>query len=177
MTRLPLIFSLLLASAAAVGQETYKCKTPGGMVYQDRPCAGVRYGGEVPAAVPVAKAPEARPATTAAPATSDLDRNKAYLAGREKERATAEQKAKISDLKEQIAHQEESISQSQQARDAEISNLQSRQARTNNNLAGANLEQALATEMQSVNSRYATDIGIKQDKLKQLRDELAQASK
>ena len=44
-------------------------------------------------------------------------------------------------------------------------------------LAGANLEQALATEMQSVNARYATDIGIKQDRLKQARDDLAQASK
>lgn len=31
--------------------------------------------------------------------------------------------------------------------------------------------------MQSVNARYATDIGIKQDRLKQVRDDLAQASK
>lgn len=166
MTRSTLIFALLLASTAAGAQETYKCKTPGGMVYQDRPCAGVRYAGDVPAAAPVAKVPDARPAAAAAPAAGDLDRNKAYLAGREKER-------KVADLKEQITRQEESITQSQQARDAEIGALQARQSRANNNLAGANLEQALATEMQSVNARYTTDIGIKQDRLKQLRDELA----
>lgn len=164
MTRTILIFALFLASTATGAQETYKCKTPGGMVYQDRPCAGVRYAAE--AASPAAAKPaEAKPA--AAPAPGELDRNKAYLAGREKER-------KVADLKEQITRQEESITQSQQARDAEIGALQARQSRANNNLAGANLEQALATEMQSVNARYATDISLKQDRLKQLRDELAQ---
>lgn len=170
MTKTLVIFAIFLASTATGAQETYKCKTAGGMVYQDRPCAGVRYAGDVPATMPSAKAPEARPAATVAPAAGDLDRNKAYLAGREKER-------KVADLKEQIARQEESITQSQQARDAEIAGLQARQARANNNLAGANLEQALATEMQSVNARYATDINLKQDRLKQLRDELSQASK
>ncbi len=45
---------------------------------------------------------------------------------------------------------------------------------SNNNLAGANLEQALATEKQAVNARFASDISIKQDRLKQLRDELNQ---
>jgi len=175
MTRTTLIFALFLASTAAGAQETYKCKTPGGMVYQDRPCAGVRYAAEATSPAPVVKPAEARPAAT--PAVSDLDRNKAFLAGREKERAAADQKAKIDHLKEQIAHQQESINQSQQARDAEIAAIEARKARANNNLAGANLEQALATEMQSVNTRYATDINLKQDRLKQLRDELAQASK
>jgi len=175
MTRTTLIFALFLASTAADAQETYKCNIGGSMVYQDRPCPGAaRRSADMPAkgsgVVPVATnnpPGDARPA--AAPA-SDIDRNKVYLASREKERRTA-------DLKEQIARQEESITQSQQARDAEIGALQARQSRANNNLAGANLEQALATEMQSVNSRYATDIGVKQDRLKQLRDELAQASK
>lgn len=164
MTRPALFFALALASTAAVAQETYKCKTPGGMVYQDRPCAGVRYAAEPAASPPAVATSEAR----AAP--SDMERSKAYLAGREKER-------RIGDLKEQIAHLEESIARSQQARDAELYALRERKAYANNNLAGANLEQALATEMQSINARYATDIGIKQDRLKQLRDELAQASK
>lgn len=172
-----LILALFLASTATGAQETYKCKTAGGMVYQDRPCAGVRYAADAPAVAPATKAPDARPAVAATPAASDLDRTKAYLAGREKERAAADQKAKIADLKERIAHQEESIAQSQQARDAEIAAIEARKSRANNNLAGANLEQALATEMQSVNARYSTDILLKQDKLKQLRDELTQASK
>lgn len=96
-----------------------------------------------------------------------MARSKAYLASRENER-------RIYDLKEQIARTEESIAASQQARDAEFSYLQMRQGRANNNLAGANLEQALATEMQAVNARFASDISLKQDQLKRLRDELAQ---
>ena len=164
MTRTPLFFALFLASTAPIAQETYKCKTPGGMVYQDRPCAGVRYAAEAPASPPAAQQPA--PASAAVAAPSDMERSKAYLAMREKER-------KIGDLKEQIARLEESIAHSQQARDAELYALRERKAYANNNLAGANLEQALATEMQSVNSRYATDIGVKQDRLKQLREDLA----
>lgn len=151
------LFAIALAAQAAVAQETYKCKTPAGMVYQDRPCAGVRYAPESQAgSAPVAKAP-----------TGDMERSKAFLATREKDRRTG-------DLKDQIARMEESIATSQQARDAEIAALQERSGRANNNLAGANLEHAMATEKQAVNSRYATDISIKQDRLKQLRDELAQ---
>lgn len=177
-----LIFALFLASTAAVAQETYKCNIGGSMVYQDRPCPGAaRRSADMPAksgaASPAATASPMGDAKPAAAPASDLDRNKAYLAGREKERAVADQKAKIAHLKEQITNQEESISQSQQARDSEISAIEARKARANNNLAGANLEQALATEMQSVNSRYATDIVLKQDKLRQLRDELAAAQK
>lgn len=160
MSRL-VVLAIFLASTAATAQEAYKCKTPSGMVYQDRPCAGVRYAAEAPSA-----SPAAAPAAASAP-PSDMERSKAWLAGREKER-------RIADLKDQIARTEESIAASQHARDAEVASIQARQARANNNLAGANLEQALATEMQSVNARFATDIGLKQDRVKQLREELAQ---
>jgi hypothetical protein len=161
MIRQRFVFALLFASTAAVAQESYKCKTPGGMVYQDRPCAGVRYAPDPPAG------PAASPIAAPNAPVSDMERSKVYLASREKER-------RVGDLKEQIARVEESIAASQQTRDAEIGALRARSAQANNNLAGANLEQAMATEMQAVNSRYATDIGVKQDRLKQLRDELAQ---
>jgi hypothetical protein len=156
-----LFFFAFMASTAAFAQETYKCKTTAGMVYQDRPCAGVRYAPEPPAgsAATTAAVPSA--------AVSDMERSKAYLASREKER-------RVHELKEQIAHADESIAASQQARDAEVAALQERSGRANNNLAGANLEHAMAAEMQAVNTRYATDISVKQDRLKQLRDELAQ---
>ena len=173
--RISIFFMILVSTATVVSagsviaQETFKCKTPGGMVYQDRPCAGVRYAPAAPVAMPApvtASAPAAAP-VAASPGQSDMARSKAYLASRENER-------RIYDLKEQIARTEESIAASQQARDAEFSYLQMRQGRANNNLAGANLEQALATEMQAVNARFASDISLKQDQLKRLRDELAQ---
>ena len=158
------VLALFLASTATA-QETYKCKTTGGMVYQDRPCAGVRYAPAAPLTTPSA-VPAAAPAVASAP-QSDMERSRAYLAGREKER-------RVGDLKEQIARAEESIAASQQARDAELAQIDERKSLANNNLAGANLEQALATEKQAVNARFASDISIKQDRLKQLRDELNQ---
>jgi hypothetical protein len=165
MKTIILISMVILASTAAVAQETYKCKTPGGMVYQDRPCAGVRYAGDAQPAKPAGSG-AAPPAAAAAP-SSDLERNKAYIASREKER-------RIGEMKEQIARAEESIAASQQARDAELAQIDERKSLANNNLAGANLEQALATEKQSVNARFATDISLKQDRLRQLREEMAQ---
>lgn len=163
------VLAVFLTSTVAVAQETYKCKTPGGMVYQDRPCAGVRYApapATAPAAAPIRQAaPPSAAAPAAVPAQTDLERNKAYLAAREKERRTAEQTVEIGRL-------EESVSASQQARDAELAQLQARKGMANNNLAGATLEQGIATEMQAVNGRYAVDIGYKQDRLKQLRGEL-----
>lgn len=164
-------FVLLLAlmlSAQAAAQESYKCKTPSGYVYQDRPCAGVRYV-QPPAPAPAAAASPLAAGEPAAKATpSDLERSKAYLASREKER-------RVNDLKYEITRQEESLTHSRQARDAEIYALQDRKQYARNNLAGATLEQSIATEMQAVTARYESDINFKQDKLKQLRDELAKA--
>lgn len=166
------VFAIFLASTAAVSQETYKCKTAGGYVYQDRPCAGVRYAPPTAAVSPV-PAPDTPkvvvPSAQAAPvaAQSDMERRRAYLATREKER-------RVADLKERIAHTEEAIAADQRARDSEIAYLQARSGNAKNNLAGATLEHAMAAEMQSVNARYATDISVKQDNLKRLRDELAQ---
>ena len=46
MIRAVLACFVMAFSGYATSQETYKCKTPGGMVYQDRPCAGARHAGE-----------------------------------------------------------------------------------------------------------------------------------
>lgn len=158
MQRLVLVCLSSFLLAPAFAQESYKCKTPGGMVYQDRPCAGVRYSND---SAPTSAAP------TAAPAQTDLDRNKAYLASREKDR-------RVSDLKDQITRTEDSITASQHSRDAELAALQDRKALANNNLAGANLEQSLAAESQAVTARYTADIDLKREQLRRLRDELAQ---
>ncbi|MGB4227733.1 MAG: DUF4124 domain-containing protein [Candidatus Dechloromonas phosphoritropha] len=176
MTRPALIYALFLASTVAVAQETYKCKTPGGMVYQDRPCPGaVRRSADMPPARAESQAAKVEAAPTDAtpearkPPTS-LDRDKAYLAARAKAR-------RINDLQEQIEGQEVSISQSQQARDAELNTIKERKSLASNNLAGATLEHSLATEMQAVATRYDSDIHVKQEKLRQLREDLAKAQK
>jgi hypothetical protein len=170
--KIALFLALTAAAGIATAQDAYKCSIGGATVHQDRPCPGARRSADMPAAP--AK-PATAPSVGATPAgdtraAGDLDRSKAYLAAREKER-------RIEGLREQIVRMQESIAASQFARDDEISGLQARAARANNNLAGASLEQAMATEMQAVNARYATDISVKQDRLKQLRDELAQAER
>ena len=174
MTRHAMIFALFLTSTATVfAQDAFKCSLNGTTVYQDRPCPGSTRRSADLTARPVT--PTTTATTSDAPAAppraqSDLDRNKAYLAGREKER-------RINDLKSEIARNEEAILLSQHARDSELQALRTRKSLANNNLAGATLEQGLATEMQAVTSRYDTDIAVRQDKLKQLREDLARAQK
>lgn len=172
MIRLSVVFALFLTSTAAVAQETYKCKTPAGMVYQDRPCAGVRYAPEQP---PAQVRPAAAPGASV-PA-SDLDRQKAYLATRESERRASDEKQekerRRAEINEEITRLDSAIAASRSAMDAEMALLQQRKATANNNLAGATYEQALSTEMQAVVARYNGDISINQDRVKHLREELA----
>lgn len=177
MNRLVLVCLSSFLLPPAFAQETYKCKTPGGMVYQDRPCAGVRYAAEPQVATSAARPTTAEPITpaavaspaapTAAPVQTDMERSKAYLASRAKER-------RVNDLKEQITHTENSIVASQQLRDAELANLHAQKALATNNLAGATWEQSLALESQAITSRYTADIDLKREQLRRLRDELAQ---
>lgn len=94
----PLILALALAiiSPLSFGQETFKCKVNGSMVYQDRPCPGTgRYSESLPPtkqAPPVAQAtvqpPQAATQTTpdAAPQKSKLEQDKEYIDQRVKAR-------------------------------------------------------------------------------------------
>lgn len=162
-----LVSAMILASTAAVAQDAYKCKVNGAFVYQDSPCRAVGPAPKAPE-LPVTKsAPPAAPSPSAT-APTDIERNRAYLASREKER-------RISDLKYEIEQTEQSIVASRMARDAEIASLQQRKGYANNNLAGATLEQSISTEMQAVTARYESDINHKQGRIKQLREDLAKA--
>lgn len=89
MNRLLLVCLSSFLTVPVFAQEAYKCKTPGGgMIYQDRPCAGARYPSDsvpVSTARPTSTAPSFSPvaapaAPTAAPAQTDLGRNKVYPA-------------------------------------------------------------------------------------------------
>ena len=90
-----------------------------------------------------------------------MERSKAYLAEREKER-------KVGDIKFQIERQEELIALTRQTMNSEIESIQVRKTYAMNNLAGATLENSLATEMQAVTARYTSEIGYQQDQLKRL---------
>ena len=57
---------------------------------------------------------------------------------------------------------------------AEISGLEYQKTTARNNLAGAVYLQSLSAEMQAVTSRHGIDISAKQDRVKKLREDLAQ---
>lgn len=157
-------------------QETFKCKINGNIVYQDRPCPGsVRYSDSLPPQKP--KGPAVAPANSGTEQTQtseikkgDIERQKSFLDARAKER-------KISDLRSQIVDQEASIAMLHQRMANELAALDEKASTARNNLAGATFLQSVATERQAVTSRYDIEISTQRERLKQLREDLARASK
>jgi len=164
-------------------QETYKCKINGNTVYQDKPCPGVgRYSENLPDKTAKVKTDvsSGQVANTnpqpisggqdIAKPTSDLDRQKSFLAKREKERT-------ISDYRDRIEKTEKNISQLHASMKTELANVEADRGRARNNLAGATYLQSLATEKQAITSRYESEISTQRDSLKNLRDELVRVEK
>lgn len=165
------IVSLMLIFPA-IAQETFKCTNGGATVIQDSPCPGAA---KRSSDMPVKQVGSAlTPAPSAAPAevakSSDLDRQKAFMAKGAKDR-------RISDLQFEISRTEASISQMQANMNAEIAALDRQKSSANNNLAGATYLNSLATEQQAISTRYSVEISTQRDRLKQLQDQLAAEQK
>lgn len=156
-----LILPLLVLSCACSAQETYKCRTAAGTVYQDSPCVGVPANTLHVYGAPAQAAPATKSANAAA-APVAVDREKIYLASRAKERKQAE-----------IAAAEQEIGDLQRSMDAELNALREKKAYAKDNLAGATWEQSISTEMQSVTAKYGNEISAKQEKIRRLREDLA----
>lgn len=167
-----IMFALCMAMVATnvAAQEVYKCKVNGAMVIQDRPCPGsVKRSSDMPQKTD-AQSKGAQPQATDQNPKSDIERNKEFLAARDKER-------RINDIKSEIENQENEIAASQTARDRELAALRNQKSRALNNLAGATWEQSISAEMQAVTARYDSDINAKQQRLKQLYSDLEAARK
>lgn len=146
--RIPFLTMLVFCACTSHAQETYRCKTPSGTVYQDRPCAG---SGRYSDNLPVARPSPADPGASQASNSSKLDQDKAYIADRVKtrifEREKDEAAAAIQGCENEVSGLQNSISQiansyqtgvplnqasaaalqlDMQRRQAEISALQSR---------------------------------------------------
>jgi hypothetical protein len=168
----PAITLLILAVAfPALAQEPYKCKTAAGFVYQDSPCKAQapekRPSGTTPAVAANQPPPPISAAAPQSETQARMERDKDYLAEGAKAR-------RRSDIKYEIDRLEESISASQQAMSADITALEIQKTTARNNLAGAVYLQSLSAEMQAVTSRHGIDISTKQDRVKKLREDLAQ---
>lgn len=182
MVRLILVVLLPLCSAPALAQDAYKCRINGNFVYQDRPCPGsVRYSNDFPVdstrpsasrnaqvdgGAVGAGAVSGSQKTTA----TEMEREKAFLSARKKEK-------KLADLRSQLSDGEERLSALSYRRDAELAELDRQGSYANNNLAGATYRQSLATDKQAVTARYESEILSVRDRLKHLREELSRAEK
>ncbi len=148
-------------SFCSIADDIYRCPSAGGTtVYQANPCKGGVNKGSVSSGV-TARA-EAEPKQ----ALNDMERSKAYLSEREKER-------KKDDLQAKIARNEDAIRGYQNLMHAEIELLQAKKGLAKNNLAGATWEESLSTEMNAVTARYRSEIEIRQEENKVFRAELS----
>ena len=148
-------------SFGSIADDIYRCPSAGGAtVYQANPCKGGVNKASVSSGA-IAKT-EAEPKQ----AQSDMERSKAYLSQREKER-------KKDDLQGKIARNEDAIRGYQNLMHAEIELLQAKKGLAKNNLAGATWEESLSTEMNALTARYRSEIDIRQEENKVLRAELS----
>lgn len=179
----PLLLVIALLGSSGFAQETYKCKVNGSTVYQDRPCPGVgRYSDNLPDKSAKSKADNTSgqvASTTPIPVSgvqdaarppSDLERQKLFLAGREKARLIASHKERIEKAEAKIAELHASMK-------IDLANVEVQRGSANNNLAGATYLQSLAAEKQAITARYESEISTHRDSLKYAREELAKAEK
>lgn len=143
-------FALAMASASA---QVYKCPdSTGKLQFQQTPCTGssgtklnVRpASGDAPATAPNSDAPGQPPAPNAAGKKSFTD----TLA---EERAQRERWVRLNDAKLDADRMRNSCEREQRA-------IQARQASSNNNLAGAARDQAIAAEMQAAATTCQTRV-------------------
>ncbi len=158
-------------SFSSIADDIYRCPSAGGAtVYQANPCkGGVNKAGVSSGAIAKTEAEPKQAQKTEAepkPVQSDMERSKAYLSQREKER-------KKDDLQAKIARNEEAIRGYQNLMHAEIELLQAKKGLAKNNLAGATWEESLSTEMNALTARYRSEIDIRQEENKVLRAELS----
>lgn len=148
----------LLATAPAAA--VYKCQVNGETVFSQTPCAANAEEVQLKVHRPSddeAKAAEQR-------ATWLKEENAAMRAERKSREAGIE-----------IAKLEREIEVYHEQMDKELAALREQKASANNNLAGATLEQSIATEMQAVVEKYNTKIKLNRDKIAVLRASQNQA--
>ncbi|TXS96191.1 DUF4124 domain-containing protein [Parahaliea maris] len=159
---------ILLAAVPAVGQTSfYKCKDQWGQpVFSQRPCGdnavkgavsgpqtlGAQAGGGEPS-----EQPSAQPS---APGAS----------GDTWDRIAADRE--IRSAEREINRAENRIDALHRERDRKVAALTRRSGYANNNLAGAQLKESLATEMRAINEQYRDKIEREERRLDRLREQI-----
>ena len=160
------LFSVILLSlATAPAWAVNKCVDDAGkVVYQSAPCPATTKGSEIP----LQKVPSA---TVPSPADAEeLKRIQQTSNALERER-------KLKDIDRALGDAEGLIADYRQAMSRELSALQQKKQRAENNLAGATWEQSISAEMNAVTQKYDALIRTEQNRIERLRADADQLQK
>lgn len=163
--------AVLVSAPAAAETSFYQCKDKWGQpVFSQRPCGGDAAQGSVEvqnkgsggaSALSGAATLGAKPESTAPEASETSSTWDKVTASR-----------KIRENEAEVERRESKIERLEKERDSKIAELDRRQKYANNNLAGAQFMESLATEMQAVNSQYGGKIDSENRKIDRLLDEI-----
>lgn len=155
MRHLLLIALLFTAGPAAA---IYQCKSPNGTtVFQDSPCPGG--GGKQMQVKPARGGDDAAPASSGAAGDDPVEKLKRM-----------QRDSELMGIDREIRDIEYQIERHQANMNTEMSALRAKQARANNNLAGATWLQSVSAEMQAVTDKYKTLIDNDRARIADLRE-------
>ncbi len=127
--------------------EIYQCVNQGKMVFSDQPCGDSQ------------KTVILNETST----MQGMSEDKIQQAGKHTKEVL---------LKDQIKRGQEKIKVLRKQMKNEIAYLRYKKLHSRNNLAGATWEESISTEMEAVTSKYKIQIDLKQDEVRQYREEL-----
>ena len=164
--------ALLLLVCFSVSAQ-YRCQNSKGSVsFQQTPCAAAEKEQKVKIFNSESDKPKLLPSQ---PASAALNADQRMLATIQREQRLEEKDRKIQNLEQQINYIQNVLDGRNSQMSSEIADLQHKKTYAKNNLAGANWEQSISTEMQAVTQKYKTMNDVDFERLRQIRAELGVA--
>lgn len=159
MNKLSIVIVSLVLSGAAQAQ-VYKCTLPSGkVVFSGDPCQGSQKTEVLNVYVPRSQ-------------TSDTASADSPQVDYEQEQKGLSHRLKIDSVKLNILKTKRKVDALLDEMDSKITAIKNKKQYAKNNLAGAEWETSLSTEMQAVTSQYNVKVELEREKLKQLNSQL-----
>ena len=159
MNKLSIIIVSLLLSGG-VNAEVYKCTLANGkVVFSGDPCQGSQKTEVINVYVP---RPQSSNAANADSTQTDYVEEQKGLSRR----------LKIDSVKRNILKTQRNIDSLLEEMDSKLVAIKNKKRSASNNLAGAEWETSLSTEMQAVTSQYNVKVELEREKLKRLNSQL-----
>ena len=167
-----LFLCLLLASASAQAQtKYYQCKDQWGQpVFSQRPCGTDATQSTVTAQEKISPSEGSKSNSHSDSASAGNEKTNSLVESESSwDKVTASRR--LREAEREIERREDKIERLERERDTKIAKLDNSQRYANNNLAGAQYMESLATEMRAVNDQYGSKIDSEERKIDRLLDE------